>query len=340
MAEALPVFWYVIIAVLWLGYLALEGFDLGAGMLMQAWARDERRRRVLLNVIGPVWEGNEVWLITAIGAMFAAFPFWYASLLSTLYLPMLLLLLALILRAVSIEYRGKARTDRTRAVWTWCLALGSFTAAFVVGAFLALTTTGLPIDANGDRVGGPFAWLNGWAVLGGLAVVGFSIAQAWAFIGLKTDGVPRQAAARFLSRWTPVALAPLLVWAGAVLLRGDRPWTWALLAAGVAAAAGSVVAARRGREGLALAGLTLFLVAAWSAVMIVQFPVLQPSTVDPAFDLTAEIAASGPYTLGIMAVVSLVFVPIVLAYSAWSYWVFRRRVRETHIPEPHAVEPV
>ena len=138
MAEALPVFWYVIIAVLWLGYLALEGFDLGAGMLMQAWARDERRRRVLLNVIGPVWEGNEVWLITAIGAMFAAFPFWYASLLSTLYLPMLLLLLALILRAVSIEYRGKAQTDRVRGIWTWCLAVGSFLAAFIVGAMLAI----------------------------------------------------------------------------------------------------------------------------------------------------------------------------------------------------------
>ncbi|MCG7421593.1 cytochrome d ubiquinol oxidase subunit II [Micrococcus porci] len=340
MTEALPVYWFVIIAVLWLGYLALEGFDLGVGMLMQAWARDERRRRVLLNIIGPVWEGNEVWLITAIGAMFAAFPFWYAALLSTLYIPMLLLLFALILRAVSIEYRGKAQTDRVRGIWTWCLAVGSFLAAFIVGAMLALTTTGLPLDAHGDRVGGPSAWLNGWAVLGGLAVVGFSIAQAWAFIGLKTDGAPRVAAARFLRTWTPVAVLPMLVWALAVLVRGDRPGAWILLLLALAAVLVSVLAARAGREGVALAGLTGFAAATWSAVMVAQFPVLTPSAVDRAYDLTAQVSSSGSYTLGVMAVVSLVFVPIVLAYSAWSYWVFRHRVKETHIPESHIVEPV
>ena len=130
MAEVLPVYWYVIIAVLWLGYLALEGFDLGVGMLVRFWARDEPRRRVLLNIIGPVWEGNEVWLITAVGAMFAAFPFWYAAVFSTLYLPMLVMLFGLILRAVSIEYRGKSRTARARDTWDWCMAGGSAVAAF------------------------------------------------------------------------------------------------------------------------------------------------------------------------------------------------------------------
>lgn len=190
MAEVLPVYWYVIIAVLWLGYLALEGFDLGVGMLVRFWARDEPRRRVLLNIIGPVWEGNEVWLITAVGAMFAAFPFWYAAVFSTLYLPMLVMLFGLILRAVSIEYRGKAATDAGREIWTWTLGIGSFLAAFMAGVLLVLTTTGLPLDANGDRVGGPFVWVTGPALLGGLAVVGFSLAQAWAFIGLKTDGAP------------------------------------------------------------------------------------------------------------------------------------------------------
>ena len=182
MAEILPVYWYVIIAVLWLGYLALEGFDLGVGMLVRFWARDEPRRRVLLNIIGPVWEGNEVWLITAVGAMFAAFPFWYAAVFSTLYLPMLVMLFGLILRAVSIEYRGKAATDAGREIWTWTLGIGSFLAAFMAGVLLVLTTTGLPLDANGDRVGGPFVWVTGPALLGGLAVVGFSLAQAWAFI--------------------------------------------------------------------------------------------------------------------------------------------------------------
>ena len=340
MAEFLPTYWFVIIAVLWLGYLALEGFDLGVGMLMRAWARDEGQRRVLLNIIGPVWEGNEVWLITAIGAMFAAFPFWYASVLSTLYIPMLVLLFGIIIRAVAIDYRGKAQTDAVRSLWTWAIALGSFLAAFMVGVLLALTTLGLPIDENGDRVGGPFAWLNGWALLGGLAVVGFSLAQAWAFVGLKTDGSPRHAAGRFLGRWTPLAVLPLVAWAAVVLVRGERPWAWALLAAGVAAVAAAMLAARAGREGVAFTATTLFLVLTWTAIMAVQYPVLTPSTIDPDHDLTAQIASSGPYTLGIMAVISLVFVPIVLAYSAWTYWVFRRRVKETHIPEVHLVEPV
>ncbi|MDY6055522.1 cytochrome d ubiquinol oxidase subunit II [Micrococcus sp.] len=340
MAEALPVYWFVIIAVLWLGYLALEGFDLGVGMLMKVWGRDERRRRVLLNTIGPVWEGNEVWLITAIGAMFAAFPAWYAAVLSSLYLPMLILLFGLILRATSIEYRGKAETDRGRSTWTTLLALGSFLAAFTVGVLLALTTTGLPLDANGDRVGGPFAWLTGWAVLGGVAVVALSIVQAWAFIGLKTDGAPRAAAGRFLQIWPPVFMAPLLVWTAMVVGRGDRMWVWALVALAVAAVLGTVLAAHARREGLALVATTVTLAASWTAIMVAQYPVVTPSTVDPAFNLTAQISSSGSYTLGLMAIISLVFVPIVLAYTAWSYWVFRRRIAETHIPEPHLVEPV
>ena len=170
MAEVLPVYWYVIIAVLWLGYLALEGFDLGVGMLVRFWARDEPRRRVLLNIIGPVWEGNEVWLITAVGAMFAAFPFWYAAVFSTLYLPMLVMLFGLILRAVSIEYRGKVHSDRWRRWVDRALGGGSFLVAFGLGAALALTTTGLPLNANGDRVGGAFAWFTPYALLGGLAL--------------------------------------------------------------------------------------------------------------------------------------------------------------------------
>ena len=340
MAEVLPVYWYVIIAVLWLGYLALEGFDLGVGMLVRFWARDEPRRRVLLNIIGPVWEGNEVWLITAVGAMFAAFPFWYAAVFSTLYLPMLVMLFGLILRAVSIEYRGKAATDAGREIWTWTLGIGSFLAAFMAGVLLVLTTTGLPLDANGDRVGGPFVWVTGPALLGGLAVVGFSLAQAWAFIGLKTDGAPRRSAARFLSTWTPLAVLPLLVWAGLVVARGDRPWTWALLVLAVVAVAASVVAARAGREGLAFTSLTLVLVLAWTAIMVTQYPVVLPSTVDPQFSLTAQLASSGPYTLGLMAVISLIFVPIVLAYTGWSYWMLRRRLADTHIPEAHLVEPL
>jgi cytochrome d ubiquinol oxidase subunit II len=182
--ELLPTIWFIAIAVLWTGYLFLEGFDLGVGMLMKAFARNNTERRVLLNTIGPVWDGNEVWLLTAGGATFAAFPLWYASLFSALYLPLLVVLVALIFRAVAFEYRGKVDTDRWRARWDWAIALGSFFAAFGVGAALALTTTGLPLNANGDREGGPFAWFSGYAVLGGLAVVGFSLVHALAFLAL------------------------------------------------------------------------------------------------------------------------------------------------------------
>src|SRR5690242_12674410 len=189
--ELLPTIWFIAIAVLWTGYLFLEGFDLGVGMLMKIFARNNTERRVLLNTIGPVWDGNEVWLLTAGAATFAAFPFWYASLFSTLYLPLVLVLLGLIYRAVAIEYRGKGKTPRWTRAWDWAIGLGSFLAAFGIGAGLALTTTGLPIDENGDRVGGPFVWLTPVAVLGGLAVVGFCLVHAATFLALKTDGPVR-----------------------------------------------------------------------------------------------------------------------------------------------------
>ena len=163
----------------------------------------------MLNAIGPVWDGNEVWLITAGAATFAAFPLWYASLFSALYIPLTIVLVSLIFRAVAIEYRGKGSTERWRIWWDRALGLGSLGSAFGIGAALALTTTGLPIDANGDRVGGAFAWLTPYAILGGLAVVGFSLVHASAFLGLKTDGAVRERSRRFLVRWSPVGCGRL-----------------------------------------------------------------------------------------------------------------------------------
>ncbi len=340
MAETLPTVWFALIAVLWLGYLLLEGFDLGVGMLMRLWARDERSRRQLLNTIGPVWDGNEVWLITAAGATFAAFPHWYASLFSALYLPLMLTLVGLILRAVAIEYRGKAITDSGRAAWDACLAVGSLLAAFTVGAMLALTTTGLPLDANGDRVGGSFVWLTPYALLGGVAVVLFAIAQAWAFLGLKTEGAAREAAGRVLGRWLPLLLAPLAVWVLIVVARGGAVLPWVLTVLAVVAAAAAWRWARAGREGLTFAGMTGFLACGVAALFTAVYPVVLPSTVDPAYSLTVENASSGTYTLTVMVWVTVVFVPIVLAYTAWSYWQFRRRIAVTHIPTAHAVRPV
>jgi cytochrome d ubiquinol oxidase subunit II len=337
--DTLPTVWFCAVAVLWIGYLFLEGFDLGVGMHMKLFARGEGERRVLLNSIGPVWDGNEVWLLTAGGATFAAFPRWYASLFSALYLPLTLALVALIFRAVSIEYRGKVHSDRWRAAWDWALALGSAVAAFCVGAMLALTTTGLPLDANGDRVGGPFAWLTWYAVLGGVAVVAFALVHGLAFVALKTDGGIRARAHRAFVRWLPLAILPLVAWVIAVQLRTGAWWSWLLTLVAAVAALTAWMLARRGSEGRAFIGLALTLAAGAAAIFSAVYPVVLPSTLDPANSLTVTSASSSDYTLGLMTVVALIGLPLVLAYQTWTYWVFRRRLSVDSIPTAHSVVP-
>jgi cytochrome d ubiquinol oxidase subunit II len=337
--ELLPTIWFIAIAVLWTGYLFLEGFDLGVGVLMKLFARNNTERRVLLNTIGPVWDGNEVWLLTAGGATFAAFPLWYASLFSALYLPLLVVLVALIFRAVAFEYRGKVDTERWRTLWDWAIAAGSLVAAFGVGAALALTTTGLPLNANGDREGGPFAWFSGYAVLGGLAVVGFSILHALAFLALKTDGDVRHRARNWFVRLLPVLLLPMAGWAISIQVLDGKIWTLAILAAAVVAAAIAWYFARNGLEGKAFLSLGAFLLLGSASIFGAVFPVVLPSTISAGFNLTVTNASSSNYTLGLMTVVACIGLPLVLAYQAWTYWVFRRRVSAAHIPEAHSFLP-
>lgn len=331
----LPTFWFILIAVLWIGYLFLEGFDLGVGMHMRILARNEKERRLLLNTIGPVWDGNEVWLITAGGATFAAFPLWYAALFSALYIPLLLVLVGLIFRAIAIEYRGKGDTQRWRDFWTWAMALGSFVAAFGVGAALALTTTGLPLDEHGDRVGNWYAFLNRYAIIGGLAVVGFSLIHGAAFLMLKTDGEMRHRARAFALRFMPILLLPLVAWVLIVQFDNDTRWTWLLVAAAVVAVVFSWFRMRSGRELPAFLGLGVFLLAGAIAIFGAVYPVVLPSTLDSAWDLTIHNAASSSYTLKVMTGVALFGVPLVLAYQGWSYWVFRKRISIDHIPDAH-----
>ncbi|WP_422936394.1 cytochrome d ubiquinol oxidase subunit II [Sinomonas sp. P47F7] len=338
-SEFLPTVWFCAVSVLWIGYLFLEGFDLGVGMLMKLFARNDAERRVLLNTVGPVWDGNEVWLLTAGGATFAAFPRWYASLFSGLYLPLLLALVALIFRAVAFEYRGKIASERWTRAWDWAIALGSAVAAFCVGAMLAVTTTGLPLDANGDRVGGPFAWLNLHAVLGGLAVVGFALVHALAFLALKTDGEIRRRAHAAFGRWMPLGILPLVAWVIDVQLHGSKWWSWALTVVAAAAALVSWALARRGSEGRAFLLMALFLAAGAAAIFSAVFPVVLPSTLDPAYSLTVGTASSSAYTLGLMSVVALIGLPLVLAYQSWTYWVFRKRITVGSIPTAHNVVP-
>jgi cytochrome d ubiquinol oxidase subunit II len=336
--DILPTIWFCAIALLWIGYLILEGFDLGVGMHMLLTARDDTQRRVMLNTIGPVWDGNEVWLITAGAATFAAFPFWYASLFSALYLPLTLVLLGLIFRAVAIEYRGKGHTLRWTRNWDQLLGWGSVVVAFGVGAMLALTTTGLPIDSNGDRVGGPFAWLNGYAIIGGLAVVGFCLVHSAAFLALKTDGDIRSRSGRFVVRWAPILLLPLVAWVLIVQWNGGKLVTWVPILAAVGAVLWAWTSARKGRERRAFAGIALFLGLGAIAIFAATYPVVLPSTINRAYDLTIHNAASGSYTLGVMSIVALIGLPLVLVYQGWTYWVFRKRISEKDIPAPVTIE--
>ncbi|TPX02671.1 cytochrome d ubiquinol oxidase subunit II, partial [Schumannella luteola] len=329
--DALPIVWFVAIAVLWTGYILLEGFDLGVGMHMLFSARDEKQRRVMLNAIGPVWDGNEVWLLTAGAGTFAAFPYWYASLFSTLYIPLVLVLLGLIMRAVAIEYRGKITARRWTRFWDWSIGLGSAVAAFGLGAGLALTTTGLPIDANGDRVGGPFVWLTPVAVLGGLALVGFCLVHGATFLALKTDGPVRERMGRLVPRLAPVALLPIAGWAILVEVNDGKVLSWVLLLLAVAAGVVGWTMARGRREGWAFVGFAVFGALGAASIFAAVFPVVLPSTIDPAYDLTIWNAASGAYTLTVMTWVTAVALPFVLAYQAWSYWVFRKRIAPHHL---------
>ena len=338
--EPLPVVWFVAIGVLWIGFLLLEGFDLGVGMHMIFSTREDRERRVMLNTIGPVWDGNEVWLITAGAALFAAFPAWYASLFSSLYIALTIALVGLILRAVSIEYRGKVTDPRWTEFWTWTLGIGSLIVSFCVGAALAITSTGLPLDEFGDRVGGPFAWLTLPAVIGGLALVGFALTHGATFLALKSDGPVRERAGRYAATWGPVGLLPAAVWAIWVQLQHGGTWfSWALVALAVIGAVFGWIGALRRHEGRAFIGYASFMLFGAGSIFAGMFPYVLPSTLDPANGLTVMNAANSPYTLGVMTVVAGIFLPIVLGYQAWSYWIFRKRVTPGAIPEAHGFLP-
>ncbi|SDN28975.1 cytochrome d ubiquinol oxidase subunit II [Allokutzneria albata] len=331
----LPVIWFVIIALLWLGYLFLEGFDFGVGMLLPVLGRDETERRVLINTIGPVWDGNEVWLLVAGGATFAAFPTWYASLFSAAYLPLLLLLLALIGRGVAFEYRGKVDSPRWRRNWDRVIVIGSWVPALGVGLVLSTNIFGLPLDARGDRVGSAFAAFQWPALLGAAAVAGFALVHGAVFLSLKTDGEIRHRARSLALRFAPVALLPLVALLVLVQSREGFTWTVVPLALALVAVVVALLRLRRGREGQAFAGLGIALASTVVALFGALFPDVLPSTVDAANSLTVYNAASSPYTLGVMTWVALFGTPAVLVYQAWTYWVFRKRISTTHIPPVH-----
>ncbi|WP_422647162.1 cytochrome d ubiquinol oxidase subunit II [Actinoalloteichus caeruleus] len=328
----LPTFWFCVIAVLWLGYFFLEGFDFGVGMLLGPMTRDDTERRVMVNTIGPVWDGNEVWVIVAVGATFAAFPEWYAALLSGAYLPILFILLALIGRGVAFEYRGKVDSHRWRRNWDRVIQIGSWIPPLGWGLVITGTATGLPIDPNGDLRGGVMDLLRLDTVLGAVALTAFSLLHGAVFVALKTDGTVRHRAHGVVRRFGPLLLAPVLALLVLVQLRQGTLWT--AVVAGLAAAAGvlALVWMRLHREGRAFASLAVLITGVVVVLFGSLYPNVLPSTVDEAFSLTVAGAASSPYTLTVITWVAAFGTPAVLVYQGWTYWVFRRRISTANIP--------
>ncbi|MGW5672222.1 cytochrome d ubiquinol oxidase subunit II [Micromonospora sp. NPDC003776] len=325
--------WFLLVAVLFTGYFILEGFDFGVGMLLPVLGRDDRERRVMINTIGPVWDGNEVWLITAGGAMFAAFPEWYATLFSGFYLPLLLILLALIARGVAFEYRHKRPEAAWKRRWDQAIFWGSAVPALLWGVAFANIFRGVPLSADHEYAGGLLDLLNPYALLGGLTTLGLFLTHGAVFLALKTSGDIRARAGALavkVGAGTAVVAVAFLAWT--LTIRSSAAAV--VLATGAALALlGALAAATVRREGWAFTGTAVAIALAVATLFAALFPNVMPSTLDAAGTLTAINAASTPYTLKIMTWVAVVFTPIVLAYQGWTYWVFRKRIGVQNIPQ-------
>ncbi|MBY8879170.1 cytochrome d ubiquinol oxidase subunit II [Actinacidiphila acidipaludis] len=325
--------WFVLIAVLWTGYFFLEGFDFGVGILTKLLARDRAERRVLINTIGPVWDGNEVWLLTAGGATFAAFPEWYATLFSGFYLPLLVILVCLIVRGVAFEYRAKRPDERWQRNWEHAIFWTSLVPAVLWGVAFANIARGVKIDAAKDYVGSVWDLFNGYALLGGLVTLTLFTFHGAVFVSLKTVGPIRERARALASVAgvvAAVAAAAFLIWTQAH--SGDT-WSLVALIVAVAALAAAVGANLAGREGWAFACSGITIAAAVAMLFLSLFPDVMPSSLNSDWSLTVTNASATPYTLRIMTWCAGIATPLVLLYQGWTYWVFRKRIGTQHIAE-------
>jgi cytochrome d ubiquinol oxidase subunit II len=323
--------WFILIAVLYTGFFILEGFDFGVGMLLPFAGKNDEERRVMINTIGPHWDANEVWLLTAGGATFAAFPHWYATLFSGFYVALFLLLVGLILRGVAFEFRSKDKNPQWRNLWDWAIFIGSLLGALLLGVAFGNLTRGLAINADMVYTGGFWALLNPYGLAGGIFSVTLSLLHGSLFLSLKTT---RDLEERFkaLSRklWIAAIVAAVLILALSFVMVDGFASRLGILGIipilALVLLVLSYVFIGQGKFGLAF-GMT----AGTFALSVVThfasiFPNVMISTTNPDFSLTIYNASSSPYTLKVMSIVALIFVPIMLAYQAWTYWTFRKRV--------------
>jgi cytochrome d ubiquinol oxidase subunit II len=332
--------WFLLIAVLWVGYFILEGFDFGVGILLPFVSRGEADRRAVLTTLGPVWDGNEVWLLVAGGATFAAFPEWYATLFSGFYLPLFLILVALIVRGLSFEYRSKYGKPQWRKRWDIAIFVGSAVPALLWGVAFANIVRGVPLEkaSSGsiEYVGGFFNLLNPYALVGGVVTLTIFLTHGAHFLALKTDGeirVRAHALAIRLGLVAAVAAVGFLAWSN-IMLPSINTKFLVLSVATALIWVGAIVANIKGREGWAFIASSVAIATFVSGLFEALYPRVMPSSRGAQFDLTIFNASSSNYTLKVMTVVAVVMTPIVLVYQGWTYWVFRKRVSASQIQHP------
>ncbi len=323
--------WFILISVLFVGFFFLEGFDYGVGMLLPFLGTNDAERRVIINSIGPVWDGNEVWMITAGGASFAAFPHFYATLFSGAYFALTLMLLALIARAVSFEYRSKVASEVWRRRWDWVICISSFLPALLWGVATAALLYGTPIDAHMNFTGGFFSLLSAYSISGGLLFIVVFAFYGATFLALKTaGGLSQRAEATAKGLW-PIGLVLFLIYAALALTTTDLlAHAGALAVILLAIAAITYILARvflaKGRQGWTFVMSALTIVFAVITLFAGLFPRLMVSSLNPDWSLTIYNASASHYTLKAMSIVVVIFLPFVLAYQAWTYWIFRKRL--------------
>ena len=341
MSSLVP-FWYIVIAILWTGFFILEGFDFGVGMLHSLIGRDEAGRRAAINTIGPLWDGNEVWLIVAGAGMFAAFPGWYATMFSAYNLALVLLLAALIVRGLAFEYRGKRDAARWRRTWDTALTAGSVLAPLLFGVALAGLLGGLPINSDQDFTGTFADLLKPYPLWTGITLVLICALHGAAFLCLKTTDDMRQRSWQLARRLAPVTAAfvvGFIIWTH--LVAGKAFWLNLIELTAILAILAAVWLIWDHHEGFAFAATAVTMASCIISIFADLYPNVMVSTTSPAYNLTVHNTASGGYSLTVMTVVVIIFLPLVLLYQAWTYYVFRRRVSREEFagPEPARERP-
>lgn len=328
--------WFILIAVLFTGFFILEGFDFGVGTVARFLGKNDVEKRVYINTIGPFWDANEVWLITAGGAMFAAFPHWYATMFSGFYIPLVLMLLALIIRGVAFEFRSKVTNPKWRHTWDWGIFIGSFLPPILWGVVLANFMTGMPIDADKEMVGGFLQFLHPFALLGGVMFLLVTTQHGLQFLTLKTEGDLQERARKVANKLAPITQFVVLLFAIVGYIKTDiftyhgNFWVILPILTWVALLFGTMLN-RKKKDGLAFTMTSLTILFLSASIFIGMFPRVMISSINDMYSLTVQTASSGSYTLKTMLIATIIFLPFVLAYQTWSYYVFRKRVTKKDV---------